>query len=276
METNPTSTSVRDYARAVWREWKVLVSGGAGIAILLQAAEHISGKNISWQWYVGLLACLVIWACYRAWRGERERYLEAQRQFSAIQLELSNTQSELAEEKKRRTPDLRGKIINSSVGKADIGVCVTLFAEIRNRGADSIVHSYKMSIDLPIGGRAVVTPTHMEGTATLMVGPNNAQGVAFHSNDLLYVKTAVNPIKNGTFAEGPIIFVLNGVTWDEVEGARESIILSFMDIEDRIYDTPPHGPSTAGLPYMPSAPIKIIEATQGKKRETKPHHRKRK
>lgn len=256
MEIKQADASIKGYVIAAWREWKVLVGGGAGIVIILQAAEHISGQNISWRWYAGLLAYLVVWACYRAWRNERNT--------------LNAVLVSLEEEKQKSTPDLRGELKWASFGAFDVPpyhAVVTLFVRISNLGAKSIARDYTMSLDLPDSGRVTIAPTHFEGTITL--NRDNQDGVVFNSEDALYIKTGTQSIETGSMAEGSLIFVLNDVSRDEVIAAKSSIVLSFFDVTGKLCTAELKGDEHTNAPiYLPGVPTRLV-APQKVKREKK-------
>jgi hypothetical protein len=60
---------------SVVKQWKVLVTGLA-FTLLIGVVEHFLQRSITFGQYLGILAALVFWACFLAWR---EQFQESKR-----------------------------------------------------------------------------------------------------------------------------------------------------------------------------------------------------
>lgn len=66
-----------DFLRAVWSHWVTLMSGCAAI-VLLGVGERLSGYNVPWYAYTGVLMLFIFVACFRAWRDARLELIRAE------------------------------------------------------------------------------------------------------------------------------------------------------------------------------------------------------
>jgi hypothetical protein len=197
----------------------VLVSGGAGIVVILQLAERFSGQNISWQWYASLLILLVLWACFHAWQKERNAALRV-----AEELE------------KRHRPQLEGKIHQVAVGvikeRSDVAA-VTVWASIQNLGMPSIARSWSLLARVPEKGLLVGILQYAE--ARIIMFQEGHDPIVHQNEDVLYNKIAEKPLQTGGEVTGVIQFHLEGVTKEDVYREGTVFVLTFEDVTDRPY-----------------------------------------
>jgi hypothetical protein len=252
MQSGDSAINLWQYIRAVTTHWVALMSGGA-IIVALGLLERFSGRTVPTYVYVGVLILFIFIACYQAWRTERKRRIESESM-------LSQVKTELLEEKGKHRPDLEGIIAFTSFGSDDKGnTFIVVILSVRSLGMQTIIHNYKLSINLPSKGEIIVSPTHFEGRIT--IESDDQPGVSFDSKDMLYAKTHTKPIETGSMVEGGIVFVLQGVSKDEAYNARESLALLFEDVKGKVYVTKyPKADMNKAVPprYLPGMPTKTI------------------
>jgi hypothetical protein len=209
-----------------------------------------------------LSGLFLVMALYKAWQDKHIALTSADRMIAKLEKDLSETKDALAEEKGKRTPDLQMEMKFLSIGHVkDESTGITVVASVTNLGMPSIVQNYLLRIELPSRGQLVVGPVHFEGMVTLE--RENQPGLSFTSKDVLYDKTATNPIATGGRAEGLLIFLLEGVSRDEVQAAKESLVLSCQDVtgklseakypkQDKAIEAIPHFPGVISHPVPPS------------------------
>jgi hypothetical protein len=71
------SKDFRRFISAVTEHWITLMAGGAGLIATIVA--QIRGADVSFSDYVAIALFTVVWACFLAWRKERERATSTQR-----------------------------------------------------------------------------------------------------------------------------------------------------------------------------------------------------
>lgn len=69
--SNPQSTTIWAFTRAVGNHWTTLMSGGV-ITVALGICERLSGKAVSLWVYGGTLIFFTVLACYLAWRDAQK------------------------------------------------------------------------------------------------------------------------------------------------------------------------------------------------------------
>lgn len=74
---NSTKTGISDFLRAVWKHWVTLMSGCAAI-VLLGVGERLSGYNVPWYAYIGVLIFFIFVACFRTWKDARQELIRAE------------------------------------------------------------------------------------------------------------------------------------------------------------------------------------------------------
>ena len=219
MADRPSSSpdsNVLQFLRAVKREWVLLVGGGCGIVVVLTVAEHLSGQNIPWPWYVCLLALLFGIACYRAWANERDTG-------HAIQLRL------IAEKEAATNPDIHVEIMEvhpewnvSMVGEHPyyLDEYFTVRAHLTNRGRPVAVRRYELHVNFEKG----IKHTELSTLEHLALERKQRQTVklGYRASEVATVQEKIDdlshrkaPIGLGENAEGWLRFVLPEISPDE-------------------------------------------------------------
>lgn len=222
-------------------------------------------KSNKWALYAtfGVAIAMLFVASFLAWRDERHELL-------AVRSALSEKQQELDDLKK---PSLIGEIKTINVAQLEMTSDMKLFnyagsandnvpialiwATIKNRGADSIVENYRLTMQLNDGSRVSCTAVRLPPQVTLkdvgIVIPNTGE------ESSLMEKTASNPIKKGAKEPGLLLFIIDRGSHAQKELAEAGVKfdLSFDDILGNEYHAVREltGNKSQGPGYTPGIPL---------------------
>ena len=160
-------------------------------------------------------------ALFFAWRDEHQA-------LSRVQRELEDL----------RNPQLVGAFQGSAIGliaEHHNDSIITVFVQVTNLGAPSIVSEWKLSIALPgeKDPRLALPVAQPSGTITLE--REEGPPVILSGEDDLADKTSQEPIPKGGARVGVLIFLLEGIPGTTLRAKQITLILTFKDVVGREY-----------------------------------------
>ncbi len=260
---------------------------GCGFVVLLGVFERFSGRNISLEIYIGVIAALICVSFYLAWQGERnsknvvnqalddkEKFVADKENdlFDSKQI-ISGLRQQLLEEKEKRTPKLDGfieelycaEVMEEKIKKT----AVTLKLTIRNLGGMPSVATNLMPLISVVGKNPRQCHLmHFANELTLGYGEKN-EAIVIKAKDMIYEKT-IEPIQPGSIVFGYVHFRTT-LQIDEIRANDTFIKVLFSDVTGDMCEAIYVGALTKNLPaprYTPGLQTKTT--TMGESRKTSP------
>jgi hypothetical protein len=233
------------YLAAVWEHWKLL-AGGCALIVLLGLWERHKEKTLDWKLYLILLGLLFVWACFLAWRDERNDRRKANETNTELVKRLDSLSS----------PDFHGTIQEVNwhpipkgiVPRKENGIALLLTIEVRNLGAESIVDGYAVTVS--ISGHRTLGILQMIPQTLTASGETGTK--VYYGKDAMYNKTT--RILHNDKAVGTLWAWFVGATESSLDPL--SVEVSFKDINGKLYTAVP-GPTTgdSSTKYYPGLSI---------------------
>ena len=160
------------------------------------AWEHKQGRSLSWKASKWVLWSFLVVSFFSVWYNLRPRlYAEIQR-----------------------------KVSGANPNKLPIAI---LIVEVRNTGAPTSIHSWRLSVTTP-------DKKQHDGAMQGITGPvvtSDEQGrvTTYAAVDALYEKAFRDPMPEGKIMTGVLVYIFNGVTPSDLQDQRTKYSLKFED-----------------------------------------------
>lgn len=197
-----------------------LVAGG--VAVIEKARD----KPITKRAFIAFVFAYLMVAGFAIWRDERKAASE-------ISARLT---SELAEEKRKNSPLLTGRIEQIAIGTdgnlPEKNTTITMVMSIGNQGTPSIAENWTVLVEMPNGPIELSLP-YVPGGKTLL--DDNGKPLArFTAADLIFNKTETVPIPTGSRVRGIVFCSLRGYSRDEFMQADPRLTVRFHDVTGKL------------------------------------------
>jgi len=222
---------------------------GCGLTVLIGVFQQLSGANIPYSVYIGVLILFVFVACFLAWIDARmemyrlsldlsnkeQELLDKGQTTSNKERTISELRQELFEVKEQRTPQLEAKITEQSIAEiVENGTkqsAVTLKIVVSNIGAmPSAAINWAPFVFVAGYNPRQCHIFHFENELTL--GYDGGVNDVIKSQDMIYEKT-VNPIQVGAIVVGYLHF-RTSFSSNEIRAPDSDIKVLFTDTKGKV------------------------------------------
>lgn len=209
------------YYSAIVNHTITLLAGCGATVVLGMLEKYIFKKPISFEWELAVLLAFVFFAGFQAWQ---DQYKKADTEHRA----------RLAAEDVS-TPKLVAKINMVVVGKnSKQQTVVSLIMTIVNHGAPSIANVNHMSVLLKDGKE--VTPLLVIPTGKdIHLERDKEPEMILLAKDYLPEKAISSPIPKGGAVYGWMMYMLPGISNDEMDTPGGRIAMEFSDVDGRTF-----------------------------------------
>lgn len=257
---------------AVLSHWQAYMTGGMAMAAVF-VYERLTSKTVSIRVVVGGIIAFLFVAFFLAWRDQYRAGLVAQQsidglngQVSDLARKLDDANRSLNHEKEQNAPKLSGVIRKVLLGHLGDDSTILILIAVKNTGSDSIVEGWPLSVKT-----GKVNPTGMKPTFVDSVTATSGAPIELKKSDFIY-ETFTGPLVRGDQKTGWLFYTTprSIVTFEQLSQVGVEFTVTFMDVNEREYSTPPYeiveGPGRFDL-YWPGGGMPFKKSEERKERK---------
>jgi hypothetical protein len=220
---------VLHFVSAVGQQWVAIMTGSL-VALVCLVVDYFTKYKIPSRVVLLAFGAGLLVACFLAWRVECNRGMASQK--------AASLQAQLRAAAEEGRPDFLLTLEEAASGTFDDGKgnstpCVQVIASIANRGAPSVVVSFRFTVKTPDGasfeGEAAQFPDNFP-----IKLPGGLVETTRNADDLLD-KAQEKPIPHGGLVRGRVLYLVRGIPVGTIGSAGTVYELEVADIWGRKY-----------------------------------------
>jgi hypothetical protein len=241
---------LRGFFVAIIADWVALMSGIASVALTILGVVRrweVLPRRALW---IAALVCFFI-AAARVWTDEHRARLAAEKRLEQLTI-----------------PDLSGVIDFVSVAPAGENAqdsIITLYAEIKNLGAPSVVDTFSMKVRSKDGKEVVLLSLGRPSKDVQLFADIPGQYGLLPVDEFLPIKAITQPVPKGGKTYGWTWGLAKGIRKTELMNPESRIFLSFDDVTGKTIEVV--SPVISGIGMPPT--LDLLQNKLGKEYEKK-------
>src|SRR5438270_6063645 len=205
------------YPAALFWGWLTVMSGALAAAVGFYE-RVIKKRELRLRPYLLIIAAFIFIAGFLTWRDQ----LNTVRSLSL----------QLAEERKKNSPDLKGEIQLVATGtyseESRVYASIIMLVAVRNLGAPSVAHTWRLVMEMPDHVMELI-PRHSD--EPMRLEREGKSSLVFPPKDWIIDKTETTPIPTEGRVAGMLGFVVPDYSDEQIRRALPRLTVKFQDVQ---------------------------------------------